>query len=93
MTTEQMLEQERENQKNVSATCSYIRDESVNGQAAVVYSEHSQTEDMKTDGQVWISRSKGLIVRQELDTDVGGTLGKTHRSIRYEYDNVRPPVE
>jgi hypothetical protein len=43
------------------------------------------------DVQVWISKSKGLPLRGELDVDVGGKLGKSHSSMCYEYGNVEPP--
>jgi len=29
---------------------------------------------------------------QEADTDVGGSGGKTHRSLRYEYTNIQAPA-
>jgi hypothetical protein len=48
----------------------------VNGEAAAVYSQHVETENDKMDVQVWISKSKGLPLREELDVDVGGKLGK-----------------
>ena len=68
-----------------------MREESLNGEPAAVYKVHSETEAAKTDGQVWISKSKGLPLRQELDMDVGGSAGKSHREMRYDYANVKPP--
>jgi hypothetical protein len=91
MTTQQMLEQEKENREHGTATCQYLRQESVNGAAAAVYAVHSENEDVKSDGTLWIS-GKGLPLREEVDTDVGDPA-KTHHSIRYEYGNVQaPPV-
>jgi hypothetical protein len=89
MTAQQMLEQDKENREHGKATCRYLREEVVGGEAAAVYSAHSENEDVKSDGQVWISK-KGLPLRQEHDTDIGDP-GKIHRSIRYEYSNVQAP--
>ncbi len=74
-----------------SLTCRAVRDDSVNGEAATIYSIHRETVDFKTDAQVWISKSRGLPLRKEADTDLGGAAGKSHQSIRYEYTNVQAP--
>ena len=88
----QMRVQEQENWKTAkNVSCKYLRDESVNGQSAAVYHTHSETEDNKEDGQAWISKSKGLILRLEEDVD-SGYGDKSHRSIRYEYTNVQAPA-
>jgi hypothetical protein len=94
ITKEQMLEQQKENWANAKKTsCRVVRDESVNGVATTVYSVHSEDEDAIQDGQIWLSKSSGLPVKEELDMDVGGgALGKSHRSIRYEYTNVKSPM-
>ncbi|MFZ0293161.1 MAG: hypothetical protein WAL52_06115 [Candidatus Sulfotelmatobacter sp.] len=89
MTVQQMLEQEKENREHGTATCRYLREEVVSGEAAAVYSAHSENEDVKSDGQVWISK-KGLPLRQELDIDMGDP-SKIHHSLRYEYSNVQAP--
>ncbi|MFY9791449.1 MAG: hypothetical protein WA474_16000 [Candidatus Sulfotelmatobacter sp.] len=89
MTVQQMLEQEKENREHGTATCRYLREEIVGGEVAAVYSAHSENEDVKSDGQVWISK-KGLPLREELDTDVGDP-SKIHHSLRYEYSNVQAP--
>ena len=65
------------------------REETVNGEAAVLYSVHQTVDGTMIDSQVWISKARGLPLKTELDMDVGGKLGKTHRSMRYEYTNVR----
>jgi hypothetical protein len=92
MTAQQMLDQEKENQEHGTATCRYLRQESVNSAAAAaVYAVHSENEDVKSDGTVWIS-GKGLPLREEMDIDVDDPA-KTHHSIRFEYGNVQaPPV-
>ena len=69
-----------------------MRTESVNGEVAAVYSLHSESPGHKEDEQVWISKNKGLLLRFEQDVDLGGKVGKEHRSARFEYGNVRPPM-
>jgi hypothetical protein len=91
MTPQQVMKKEEENRKNSKTTCRYLKDESVNGETAVVYSTHSETGDIKSDGQIWISKSEGLPLRQELDIDSRGS-GQHHHSMRYEYTNVQPPL-
>ncbi len=84
--------QEEENWKTAkNVSCKYLRDESVNGQSAAVYKTHNENEDTTEDGQVWISKSKGLPLREEQDIDVGAG-DKRHISIRYEYTNVQAPA-
>ena len=95
-TPQRIMKQEQENREKSKSTCRYLRDESVNGEAANVYSLHSERSDVgqmqvTSDGEVWISKSKGLPLRHEMDIDAGhGT--KDHHSTRYEYTNVQPPL-
>jgi len=91
ITPEEILQQEPETQGNSKATCRYLHQESTNGEAADVYGMHSEAEDAKLDAQLWVSRSKRLPLREELDMDIGGKLGKSHRSMRYVYGNVQLP--
>ena len=92
VTTAEVLEQERENEKNGKATCQLLRSEAVNGEAAVVYSLSRQTAGFKEDAQLWISKSTGMPLREEQDVDMGGEIGKAHNSARFEYGNVQPPM-
>jgi hypothetical protein len=94
-TPQQIMKQEQENRQKSKYTCRYLRDESVNGEGAAIYSTHSERSDVghiMSDGQVWVSKSKGLPLRDEVDIDSGGTAGKNHYSGRYEYTNVQPPL-
>jgi hypothetical protein len=91
ITPQQVLKREEENRKNSKTTCRHLKDESVNGETAAIYSTHSETDDTKSDGEIWISKSRGLPLRQEFDIDAGGPGGKHHHSVRYEYTNVQPP--
>jgi hypothetical protein len=85
----QMDQRNRKNAKNLS--CHYVREESVNGQSAAVYSAHSESEHGKDDSQIWLSKSAGLILRQETDLDTGRAGGTIHMSVRYDYKDVQAP--
>ena len=91
MTPKGMLQQEQENRKSGSATCLRLPDELVGGSPASVFRTHEKSPDSNVDTKTWISKSTGLLLRQDVDIDVGGSLGKSHRSSRYEYGNVQPP--
>ena len=76
-----------------SGTCSIVRDEAVSGEPATLYKVHNQTPDGTLDTQIWISKSRGLALKQINDQDVGGgARGKLHTEIRYEYTNVTAPT-
>ncbi len=93
MTPQQVTQKEEENHKASKTTCQYLRDEVVDGEAAAVYSTHSERAkpDVKSDGQIWISKSKGLPLKNEIDITSDGSTN--HHSTRYEYANVQaPPV-
>lgn len=88
----EILEQQKENREHSKATCQFVRNEIVGSESAAVYSMHSENDGSKEDAQVWISKSTGLLLRDEQDVDVGGLAGKEHRSTRVEYGNIRPPM-
>lgn len=89
----EILEQQTENRKHGNTTCQVVREESVDGKPATVYSLHTKSEDATEDAQMWIAKGTGLPLREEMDMDVGGgSMGKSHVSIRYEYGNIRPPM-
>jgi hypothetical protein len=92
VTTAEVLEQEKENEKNGKATCQSVRSEAVNGEPATVYSLRRETGGFKEDSQIWISKSTGMPLREEQDVDMGGEIGKAHNSARFEYGNVQPPM-
>ena len=91
MTPQEMLKMQQENRESKKGTCRYVRDESVNGESAALYSAHSESEKGISDNQIWVSKSKGLVLRQETDLDTGHGNGKSHLSVRYEYANVQAP--
>lgn len=92
MTVAATREQEEENIKNAKVlSCKRSGDDMVSGEAATIYTEHSENEDSKSDGRIWISKSRGVILKEEIDLDSGDT-SKEHISLRYEYGNVKAPV-
>lgn len=92
VTSQDVLEQESEKQEHDKSTCQFLRNESVNGEPAMLYSVHREYDEVKEDGQMWVSRGTGLLLRVEEDFDNGGNKVKEHRSTRFEYSNIRPPT-
>jgi len=88
-----MMAQERENRRNArNVHCEHLRDEAIDGEAAAVFSTHYENDVAKTDSLTWISKRSGVYLRQELDMNLGGLLGKTHTSIRTSYAGVQAPA-
>jgi hypothetical protein len=92
MTAQELAEMRKPAAQNDKATCKYLKDEPVNGEMASVYTTHDVSPKGVTDSQIWISKAKGLTLRQDMDIDVGGGGGKSHMSSRYEYGSVKPPI-
>jgi hypothetical protein len=89
--TPQDLEKERAANLGKEAVCTFLRDEAVEGEAAAVYRIQGGAKEEST---VWISKSRGLPLKTERDTELGVANGpkvKTHLATRYEYDRVSVP--
>ena len=91
MTVDAMLKQEQENIHNSKTSCHHVRDELVNGELAAMYTMQSENEEIKSEAQTWISKSKGLPLRTEEVLDPGDA-SQQHMSVRYEYSNVHAPA-
>lgn len=63
-------------------TCTYLRDETVDGQSTSVYREQYKSKKGSTDATIWISKTSGRLVREEQDGDIVGK-GKGHISYRW----------
>lgn len=63
-------------------TCTYLRDETVAGQAAAVYREQYHAKTGSTDATIWISKSSGRVLREEQDGDISAK-GKGHISYHW----------
>jgi hypothetical protein len=60
MTVADTRAQEEENIKNAKVlSCKRSGDDTVGGEAATIYIEHTENEDTKSDGKIWISKSRG----------------------------------
>ncbi|MEO8747495.1 MAG: hypothetical protein ABI379_07550 [Rhodanobacter sp.] len=63
-------------------SCSYLRDETVEGQSAAVYREQYHAKAGSTDATIWISKTSGRLLQEEQDGDVAGK-GKGHISYHW----------
>ncbi len=90
ITPERMKETQKQNREGANATCAYVRDEEINGQPAALYTSHAENPSVKSDSEIWISKSKGLPLKQELQMEFEGR-GKRHTTVRYEYENIEAP--
>ena len=87
-TPQEMKALSAKNRQTNKTTCRYMKDEQVDGEAAAVYSVHDVSPKSTSDSTVWISRTKGLMLRSEIDLEAG----KTHMSTRIEYGNIKAPM-
>jgi len=92
VTSQDVVEQEKEKEAKGKSTCQVVRRESLNGEVATVYSMHREYGEVHEDGQMWISTDSGLLLRVEEDVDNRGNQKKEHQSTRFEYENIRPPM-
>jgi hypothetical protein len=92
VTSQDVVEQEKEKEEHAKSTCQFLRGESVNGQAATLYSLHREYDEVTEDGEMWVSKATGLPLRVEEDVDNRGRKVREHRSTRFEYGNTRPPM-
>ncbi len=65
-------------------TCKYLRDETVTGEDANVYSDVFASKSGMANGTVWVSKKNGWVLKREVDVDMVG-VGKGHQSIVFEY--------
>lgn len=87
-----MRKESQDNMSTTKATCAHVRDETLNGESTAMWSIHSVTENGATDSNVWVSKSRNVIVQSDSHLDVGGALGKSHTIQRFEYTNVHAPA-
>jgi hypothetical protein len=65
-------------------TCQLLREETLHGEAATVYSDVMKAPSGTANGTVWISKSGGLILQQEVNVDMGAK-GKGSQTITFNY--------
>jgi hypothetical protein len=89
----EIMKQEEENFKKSKTVCRLLREETLDGTATTVYVEQSQTGPISSLGTIWIAKSSGLPVHEEVNTDSGtGPAGMRHLDIRIVYTDVRAPL-
>lgn len=88
----ELKKDQTDNPDSTKATCTHLRDESVNGEAASVWRSQLVNDMGTVDSDMWISKSRGVVLKAISVTDVGGPMGKSTVSARYDYTNVRPPA-
>jgi hypothetical protein len=92
VTSQDVLEQEKEKEEKGKSACQPVRRESVNGEAAMLYSVHREYDEVIEDGQMWVSTGTGRLLRVEEEVDNRGNNKKEHQSTRFEYGNINPPM-
>jgi hypothetical protein len=91
-TSQDVVEQEKEKEEHGKSTCQFLRGESVNGEAAMLYLLHREYDQVLEDGEMWVSKSTGLPLRIEEEVDNRANKVREHRSTRFEYGNIQPPM-
>jgi hypothetical protein len=88
ITAQEMTDQMKKNYKESKESCRYVGDESVDGQAASIFTASFQSPRSHSDNRIWISRSRGVLLKTWARIDEGNqTMTST-----YEYDNIQPPA-
>jgi len=82
MTPKDIEEAGKEVNGNSTLTCKALGSEAVGGEASALYSTHDKTPDATIDTQVWISKSRSLPLKVEMDMVMAGSGAKSHRSVR-----------
>lgn len=88
MTVQEMTDQMKKNYKESKHACQHVGDESVGGQAASVYTASFQSPHSHSDNRVWISRSRGVLLKTWAHIDEGNQTMTT----TYAYDSIQPPA-
>jgi hypothetical protein len=81
----------RQAMQKAEHTCTRVRSEAVDGQAAELYSVQAKTASGGTASQIWISSASGLPLRQHtVMPEHGG--GRGQHDVSFDYTNVRAPT-
>jgi hypothetical protein len=95
MTVQQMRQREEKNQRDMtSMSCRYLRDETVGGETAAVYSTESTTPALgKSKATMWLSKRNGLPLKSENSMGIDDKYSPPiNEVIRYDYANVHVPA-
>jgi hypothetical protein len=76
-----------------NTTCTHLRDENVAGEDSAVYDTVDRQDEGETvNSRIWISKTRGLPVKQTIDMDIGGKQGKSHTDVLMDYADVKAPA-
>jgi hypothetical protein len=67
MTSKEMFDNEQDNIKNSKSACRAVRDESIDGVSATLYSVHEDLDGTVSESQLWISKASGLPVHMKME--------------------------
>lgn len=87
MSTQAMIDQMMATQKKTTQTCAKAGSDTVNGEAATIYTGHSENGKTIADNRIWISDRSGLPLKLEAHFQDGLTVTQTTR-----YDNIQAPA-
>ncbi len=65
-------------------SCKLLREETLSGEATSVYSDVMKSRLGIADGKLWISKTKGLVLQQQVEVDMGAK-GKGKQTILFDY--------
>jgi hypothetical protein len=85
---QEMIDQMKKSYKTSKHSCQHVGDESLGGQPASVYTANFQSPHSHSDNRIWISRSRGVLLKSWAHIDEGNTTMTTI----YEYENIQPPA-
>jgi hypothetical protein len=71
LSNKELIEEKKKSEQLNGAQCSAVRDEAVNGEPAILYKIHALTPAV--DSRIWISKSKGLPLKQIDDSEAEGS--------------------
>jgi hypothetical protein len=92
MSPKAMQDMLTENQKRAKVTtCRLVREESIAGTPAGVYTIHNETDAGISDSTLWISKADGLPLKQEIDMTASGHE-RSHSEVRFVYTDVKAPT-
>jgi hypothetical protein len=86
LTPQETLDHMNENRKNTKSTCHFVRDETVDGVSASLYTVHEDNPDSDSvDSKVWFAKASGLLVHVAMDME------GMHSESRYAFGAVSAP--
>ena len=83
-----LAEQRKENLRDSKVfTCKYDRDDEIDGEAVAVYKTHQESDEVKADAEIWISKKRALVLKEIVtQPEENQTI-----TIRVDYSNVQKP--